>query len=351
MRRGLIAWSKSELPEAALAARVERVRAALSAAKFDALAVYTNNTRPGGVSWLTGFVPYWSEAMLVLQGAGKTRLVAALSKRVTNWIKETSNIATVVSAPRIGVEAGKLGLAAGGQVGVVDLDTLPSGVTADMRGAGATLLDATSLFADLRASADPAEIALAARAGAIAHAALGTASAAASDASALVAAVEASARNAGAEECYAAVAPDLDRDWRLRRLEGSAALGTRFAIRASVAYKGTWVRATRTLSRNGDGRALMERAAERLGAAVAALPGAHGFDGMASWLVEGCRGTQPLVPLMGAKLSDPEPPAPRALVSVHAAIIIDGATVLAGAPVLMGGAGEAAGFLVAPLYD
>ena len=66
MRRGLIAWSNGELPEAVLATRVDRVRAAMAGASLDALVVYTNNTRPAGASWLTGFVPYWSDAMLLV---------------------------------------------------------------------------------------------------------------------------------------------------------------------------------------------------------------------------------------------------------------------------------------------
>src|SRR5215475_2716685 len=68
MRRGLIAHSKVELPDAVFDARLERLSAAM--AGLDALLVYTNNTRPAGVSWLVGFVPYWSEAMLALPRDG-----------------------------------------------------------------------------------------------------------------------------------------------------------------------------------------------------------------------------------------------------------------------------------------
>ena len=52
-------------------------------------------------------MPYWSEAMLVLPRDGEPVLVVALSKRVQTWIEATSRVAEVVSAPRIGVEAGK----------------------------------------------------------------------------------------------------------------------------------------------------------------------------------------------------------------------------------------------------
>src|SRR5712692_2207866 len=68
MRRGLIARSETELPDAVFDARLERLRAAMR--ELDALLVYTNNTRPAAVSWLTGFIPYWSEAMLVVPRDG-----------------------------------------------------------------------------------------------------------------------------------------------------------------------------------------------------------------------------------------------------------------------------------------
>ena len=69
MRRGLISRSVDELPDAVLETRLKRVRAAMRTDGLDALVIYTNNTRPAGVSWLTGFVPYWSEALLVVPAA------------------------------------------------------------------------------------------------------------------------------------------------------------------------------------------------------------------------------------------------------------------------------------------
>src|SRR5262250_3066734 len=105
MRRGLISRSKAELPDAVLDARIARVRAAMGEAGLDALLLYTNNTRAAGVSWLTGFVPYWSEALLVVLRDREPVLVAALSYRVKSWIERTSRVAEVVHGPRIGFEA------------------------------------------------------------------------------------------------------------------------------------------------------------------------------------------------------------------------------------------------------
>src|SRR5260221_1561129 len=105
MRRGLISHSRAELPDAILDARVARVREAMGAAGREKLLVYTNKTRRAGVSWLTGFVPYWAEALLVVSRDRGPVLVAALSHRVKRWIERTSRVAEVMHSPRIGFAA------------------------------------------------------------------------------------------------------------------------------------------------------------------------------------------------------------------------------------------------------
>jgi hypothetical protein len=365
MRRGLISRSLVELPDAALDARLSRLRAAMAAAGLDALLVYTNNTRPAGVSWLTGFVPYWSEAMLVVRRDGAPALVVALTFRVKPWIVRTSRVGEVIHTPRIGAECGRL-IAAGkadAAVGIVEFDELPAGIAADLRDAGRQLAlhDASDLFARVRGRADPSEIMLATRAAVIAAQAfakaLGTAGMTGprsptgdqmAGAAPIIAAVEGEARQAGAEEIYVACAPDLARDLRLRRIEGDAALGAAYALRATVAYKGVWVRSTRTMLGGGDGNAAVERAAARFAAAVAELPVTQGLAQFASFLVEGCRMTQPLAPLAGSRLDQSLPLAAGAIVSAQAVVVEDGQPILVAAPVLLGARGEAAS-IIGPL--
>jgi hypothetical protein len=345
MRRGLISRSEAELPDAVLSARLERVRAAMT--DLDALLLYSNNTRAAGVSWLTGFVPYWSEALLVLPREREPVLVVALTYRVKSWIERTSRVAEVIHTPRIGLEAARMIAArnADAAVGIADLDGLPAGIVGDLRDGGPRLAlkDATAVFARVRSAADPAEIALAVTAASIARRALAEAPGQGADLGGIIAAVEGEARALGAEEVYIAVAPDLARERRFRRIEGEATLGESFALRATVAYKGAWVRLVRTF-----GAAPGEAAAARFAAAVAELPGARGFAGFSSWLVEGCRVAQPLEPLMGSRVADPHPLSPRALVSVQASVEIDGRPTLVGAPVQLGARGEAASLLVQP---
>jgi hypothetical protein len=334
MRRGLIARSKVELPDAVFEARLGRLRAAMGG--LDALLVYTNNTRPAGVSWLTGFVPYWSEALLVVPRAAPPVLVVALTFRVKPWIERTSRVAEVIHTPRIGVEAARR-VAAGkadAAVGVIDFDHLSAGIA---------FSDASGVFAALRAAADPAEITLTARASSIAAHALSSIDPGAAGIGAIVAAVEGEARRLGAEEIYVAAAPDLDRDRRLARIESTSAaepaLGARFAVRASVAYKGCWVRRVATVDRDV---AASNEADVAFAEAVAQLPSDRALAQFASFTVEGCRLSQPLEALMGSRVAEPRPPAPGAVVSVQACIEVEGRPILFGTPALLGAPGTAA---------
>ena len=349
MRRGLIARSLVELPDAVFDARLDRLRAAMQAAELDALVIYTNNTRPAGVSWLTGFVPYWSEAVLVVPRQGGPYLVAALSFRVKPWIERVGRLADVLHAPRIGLKAAQqiAAIEADAAVGVVDFDGIPAGIAEDLREGGPKLAwhDASALFTALRGIADPAEIALATKAAAIGRHAL--AAAEGDNLNAMIATVESAARQLGAEEIYVAVAADLKRDPRFRRVEGEAAPGKTFALRATVAYKGAWIRLVRSVCE----ATIAQEAAERFAQAVAFLPSDRGFSGWRSWLVEGCRMAQPLDPLIGSRLGEGHPPLSGALVSVQAALAIDGQTVLLGAPALIGQAGEASSLIADPLFN
>ena len=319
-------------------------------ADCDALVVYTNNTRPAGVSWLAGFVPYWSEALLVVPRDAAPYLVAALSLRVKSWIERVSRVGEVLHTPRTGLKAAQqiAATAPNARVGVVDFNELPTGIASDLREGGPALVlrDASAWFGVLRARADPAEVALAVRASAIAHAALRD-TAVGGELNDMIAATEAAARNLGAEEIYLAAAPDLDRDCGFRRIEGRTARGENFALRASVAYKGTWVRLVRIFV----APEIERKASIEFAAAVALLPSVTVFTGFRKWLVEGCRTTQPLEPLMGANVRTPVPPLPGSLVSVQGALNIDGRPIPVGAPALIGAAGETASILCPLSYS
>jgi hypothetical protein len=79
----------------------------------------------------------------------------------------------------------------------------------------------------------------------------------------LIAAIEGATRESGAEEVIIDVAPDLARGTRLLRIEGEVALA-HYAVRVSAAYKGHWVRVTRS----SDGGAEIPLAGVAAGAAL-----------------------------------------------------------------------------------
>lgn len=354
MRRGLIAWSKAELPPALFERRVARAQAAMSAAGLDALAIYTNHTRPCGAWWFTGFVPYWSEGMLVVPRRGPTLLAVALSKRVQDWIERVAAVGEVVSGPRFGLAAGRAiaDEKPGARIGVLELDDLPSGTGDELQSADARteLVDATGLIEGLRLPSDAAEIALAARAAAIARDALACASAGAADDAAVVAAVEREARRSGAEEVLVAIAPDLLRDDRFVRAQGAPnRLGGAFAVRATVAYKGVWVRMARTVARDPALADAVNVAVDELASAAACLPETGGFAGASAWLVEATTRSQPLEPCAGSVVAQKRSIA-GAVVTLALTLPVGGVPIIAAAPALAGNDELPGALLVAPVF-
>jgi hypothetical protein len=353
MRRGLISWSKTELPESVLDARMARVQAAMAQAGIDILAIYTNPARESGVAWLAGFIPYWNQCVLLLPRSGRPVLVAGMTARVRDWIMRNGHLGDVVNTTRIGAETGRLVAQqkSDATVAIADIESVPGSVVDSIRANAASVIDGSPLLEQVRAPSDPAELAFAFKAAGIAHAALAAASGRETDGARLVGAIDGTARGNGAEEVYVALAPDLATSRRLIRLEGTAALGPRFAARVSLAYKGTWVRMVRTLGRDAMLADDLASATSQFATGLAALPQTDRLKRFAGFLIEGCRTTTPLEPLAGSALADARALAPGTVVTVQATIETDGRTILVGAPVLIGRNGEAASALIAPQFD
>ena len=331
MRRGLLSWNRDEVPEAALEARITRCQAAMRDAGFDALLVYTSFPRPAASSYLTHFVPYWSQGILAVLPDGLPVLLVSLSKRVGDWIRSTAHVADLVHSPDLGRAAAALiGERIGGtaRVGIVEYSRLPGGISRSLLAEGRDMAidDASALFRAVRGPADAVEVALGELAAALAERAMAAGVATgASDCGAMIAAIERTARLAGAEEVQVLVAADLARDATLRRIEGACDLGDRFAVRVSLAHKGHWVRLGQSITRDGSVPAGWSTARGRFEAALTSIgdggdPGAWGGDGIRRWSVEGCIGTLPLQPLAGGDIDGADGPAPGAMVTASAEI-------------------------------
>ena len=234
------------------------------------------------------------------------------------------------------------------RVAVLEFDTLPSGLADDLAAAAPAVewIDGTALFAGLRRTIDDAERGLLKRADALAAAALREAeSGKASDAGTLAGLVEQHARLAGAEEVYIAVAPDLDRDNRLNRTSRPTPLQERFAVRASIAYKGSWVRRTRTFAKDDstakadawfDGVVRSVEAGKPLAAQLAdrikQLPGAV----LDSWMAESCTGSYPLSVVASSRTAGHAAPPTGQFLVLTVELTLDGAPWFGAAPLVVG---------------
>jgi Creatinase/Prolidase N-terminal domain len=353
MRRGLMGWDQTELPRSALEARLARLQAAMACDGLDAYVIYTNLVRPAAVCWLTGFTPYWIESLLLVPRSGPPMLATALSKRVADWIRTTAWLDEIVNTPKPGTAVGQRLAAAGcRRVGVLEFDALPAGLYDDITAAApaAELIDATATFSGTRRTIDGAERSLIERADAIAVTALKEVDAAsATDAGALAGLVEKHARLAAAEEAYIAIAPDLDADRRLTRVSGPVPLGRRFAVRASVAYKGAWVRRTRSFARDQEGARAMANAEAwlpkleswrcadlPLGGAISACLGfeLRGVE-FASWMAESCTGTYPLEVVASFPSGNRYAPVPGTYLVLSVDLTVDDVPWLGAAPVFV----------------
>ena len=315
--------------------------------------VYTSFARPSAVAWLTHFVPYWNEALLVIQPSGAPVLLAAFSKRVHDWIRSVSHLGEVRSAPDLGRAAVTFleeRLPKASSIGVLELDALPWSVAEPIVKSryGPALVDATGLYASIRQPADEVEIRLAQRAATIAVQAFKKIPTRATRASELLSALERSARLDGAEEVLPRVAPDLRADATLCRLEGDALLGERYAVELSIAYKATWVRFTRCIATQAvpqSWRSAADRfveTVERLNEANRSLePGKN-----AAWALETCLGSAPLSIVATGETPPPSalPGGSLACLSLHLAL--DDGPWLRGEPLILGSRGQPSRLLI-----
>lgn len=311
MRRGLMAWDADEIPLHVLRERIHRLQSVIVTAGQDALLLYTNFVRSGAVSYLTAFSPYWADGVLLVPQQGEPVFATTLSKRVGSWIQSVKPIGELVTSPTPGAVLGARLAAAGiRRLAILELDDFPSGLYGELTAAlpGIEIIDGSETFAAARGHVDDVERRLLSRADTIAQDALDRLRFdEATDVGSAVGSVEKYARLQGAEEVYVGIAPDLDSDRRFIRLSGNRPLGRRFAIRATVAYKGVWIRRTKTNSQNGEDRLPIARADARFRAFIASIDAKHslrdqvaaGIAGLAgaqlaAWMAEAAVGTRPL---------------------------------------------------------
>lgn len=255
MRRGMMDWQPEEVPAQLLQSRVQQVAQYCREQGLAAVVLYSNFTRPVDVALLTHFVPFWSQALLAVTAAGRTALVMSTTGRTVQWIRATSVVDHVavgkqvgdVLAPWLVQETAGAAPACVGLVHPLDmpqpvLDQLTAGL------APAAPRDVSAWWRETSARwSTPAPVAAQARA-IVAGAWAAVLDMSHDSGHSVVAAADGTCRSLGAEEVAVFLAPDLAVSDSVRRLEGDAPLGARVAVQVSVAYKGHWLRETRSFA-------------------------------------------------------------------------------------------------------
>ena len=168
MRRGLIAWSPAELPDAVLcrARRPHAERDGRGGARR-ARPLQQQHAPGRRRRGFAASCPIGRKARWCCRASATPISSWRLTKRVATWIAATSKVATVISTPRFGRRGRQDDRAtrAAAQSASPISTLLPAGIADGLARRGRRrCVDATALFARLRGVADPAELALAAHA-------------------------------------------------------------------------------------------------------------------------------------------------------------------------------------------
>src|SRR5579871_1545105 len=101
MKRGLIAWDKSELPPEAFETRLAAARKRLAERDLPALVIYSDLWRSNYGRFYSNFMPYFNRAFVVIPLADKPFLLCGLSPRVYPWIKSVTIFEEIVQSPNL----------------------------------------------------------------------------------------------------------------------------------------------------------------------------------------------------------------------------------------------------------
>ena len=99
MKRGLIAWDKSELPPRAFETRLKRARERLAELDLPALAVYSDLWRSNYGRFYSNLMLYFNRAILLIPRHEQLLVLCGLSPRVYPWIKSVTVLQEIVPSP------------------------------------------------------------------------------------------------------------------------------------------------------------------------------------------------------------------------------------------------------------
>ena len=247
MKRGFIGWDTSELPRAALEARLAELHRRIADIGVQALVAFSDVWRSNDVRYISNYMPYWNRAFTVVSPGEAPILLCALSPRVYPWIRSVTLHETIVPSPNLVAQLLKLCTERGwNRVGVLDQAGLPYDLHEQL---AAGKLEVVDVPRDLiRPQASESEVRMHRRAAQLARALLeaelANGAVGLTDHQ-VTGRLERALRRAGAEDVFVLISngrtPPLPACGRVFERQSSATV--------AVEYNGHWAK----VSRNGSG--------------------------------------------------------------------------------------------------
>jgi hypothetical protein len=145
VKRGLIAWDKTEIPPRVFEDRQESLKKVLAARGLPALAIYSDLWRSNHARFYANYMPYFNRALLILPLDGKATLLCGLSPRTYGWIRSVTPIEDVRSAGNFVKPLGDIAAERNWtKIGMLDAEQLPYDLSQTLRSGPVELVNVAS---------------------------------------------------------------------------------------------------------------------------------------------------------------------------------------------------------------
>ena len=162
MKRGLIEWNKSVLPEGEFFLRIEKTKSLMENLKLDVIAIYGDAAQSANLSYLTHFFPYSDTGIFVLTSSRKVKLFTTHAYRNIPWFNTITWLKDIVCTNNIGEDFTNYIHSLDfkhGRVGLVCTSLFPYPVYKNLKeNTEASLHDMTREFEDMRIEKSETEL-------------------------------------------------------------------------------------------------------------------------------------------------------------------------------------------------
>lgn len=237
MKRGLITWDRDEIAPEVFEARVDKVRDRARAGSVLAIAIYTDVWRSNAARFVSNFMPYFNQSLLVVPVDGDPILLCGLT-RVYPWIRSHTIVEDIRPGKLPAQRLVELAIEKGwSRIGVAGYTRLPYEMVRELDAAELDVVDV-----ELPPSVDDGELAMRRKALAITRPIVDALEYSAGENDFhIVSRLERALRRAGMEDLVLWLSQPGDGP----RPANGTPLAERFSVVVAAEYRGHWVGVSR----------------------------------------------------------------------------------------------------------